>query len=181
MKYIILFFLVFGSFSSNEEQTIQSSATTITFFSKAALEDIEAVNKKAKAAIDLSNGQLAYSLYISDFEFDKKLMQKHFQNKYMEVEKYPKSTFSGTIQNWNGVENLSSTSTSFPIKGKMTIHGVEQQINETITLKKVGKTITMSSTFNVELVDYDIKRPKVMFQNIAETIEINVNSSYEIE
>src|SRR5688572_26549037 len=73
----------------------------IVFFSDAPMEDIKATNKKASSIFNTSNNEIVFSVPISEFQFAKSLMQEHFNEKYMESDKYPKSTFQGTIQNFD--------------------------------------------------------------------------------
>src|SRR5690349_8061189 len=82
-------------------QKYVAEKSQITFFSDAALEDITATNKKASSIFNSANGEIVFSVPISEFQFAKSLMQEHFNEKYMESDKYPKSTFQGKIENYD--------------------------------------------------------------------------------
>ena len=113
-------------------------------------------------------------MLIKDFEFDRKLMQEHFNENYMESDKYPKAYFSGTIQNFTGVE-LNSNSSEMLVEGKLTIHGVSRNISEKILIKRNGKSIAINSNFIVKSEDYQIEVPKILFQKIAREVQVAIN------
>lgn len=63
------------------------------------MEKIEAINKQVNAAIDLSTNQIVFKVLMKSFEFEKALMQEHFNENYVESDKYPNATFNGKIIN----------------------------------------------------------------------------------
>src|SRR5437868_2935959 len=71
----------------------------IEFYSKATLEDIDAKNKTVAAILDSQTGAMQFSVLMKGFEFQKALMQEHFNENYVESDKYPKGEFKGTITN----------------------------------------------------------------------------------
>src|SRR5256714_11238409 len=71
----------------------------IEFYSNAALEDINAKNKTVSAILDAKTGTIQFSVLMKSFEFEKALMQEHFNTDYVESDKYPKAEFKGTITN----------------------------------------------------------------------------------
>lgn len=156
-------------------QKFVAEKSVITFFSDALIEDITATNSKAVSLFNRQTGEVAFSIPIREFQFEKKLMQEHFNEKYMESEKYPKALFSGVLQNFDGsltgVQNVKA-------KGKLTIHGVTREVEISGTAE-VGNKITLKSKFPVKLADYKVKIPQVVFQNIAETVEVTVDITYK--
>src|SRR5688572_16044324 len=98
MKFLIPFFiLIILSPLSGFSQRYFAEKSKVTFFSDGVVEDITAGNDKVTSIFDALKGDVAFLLSIKDFEFEKKLMQVHFNEKYMESEKYPKSSFQGKI------------------------------------------------------------------------------------
>jgi hypothetical protein len=77
--------------------TAKEGATSITFLSEAPLEDIEAVNKGASIVLRTSTGDLQISVSVMNFKFKNALMEEHFNENYMESEKFPKCVFKGKI------------------------------------------------------------------------------------
>jgi polyisoprenoid-binding protein YceI len=128
-------------------QRYEVDSSVITFFSDAAIEDIEATNTKASGIFDAGTLQIAFSVPIDQFQFDKRLMQQHFNEKYMESEKFPTSTFSGKVDGFNpetkGSQNVVA-------KGKLKIHGVTRQVENKGTIDQ-NSSLVMNAKFIVVL------------------------------
>jgi polyisoprenoid-binding protein YceI len=112
------------------------------------------------------------------FTFEKALMQEHFNEKYIESHKFPKSTFKGKILDFNK-SSLTDKTREVMIRGTLTIHGISKEISVKGTLEKTKGGISGRSVFNINIKDYNIKVPSAVRKNIADTIEINVNMNYE--
>lgn len=154
-------------------QKYAATKSVVSFYSHATIEDIKAANTTSIGLADLSSNAVAFSITIKDFVFDKNLMQEHFNEKYMESEKYPKATFQGKIEGFDaatkGPQNVKAL-------GKMTMHGVTKDVELTGTMEATTETtVSITSTFIVKLEDYKIKIPQVLWQNIAESIEVKVD------
>ena len=156
-------------------QKYTSEKSTVTFFSSATLEDIKADNTKASSVFDASNGNIAFVVPINEFQFKKSLMQEHFNEKYMETEKYTKSTFQGKIVGFDP----NAATQNVKAQGKLTIHGVTKDVEIPGTIEKQGDKLVMKSVFIVKLADYKVDIPKLMWQNIAEQVEVTVNFTYK--
>ena len=167
---IILFALL--SFSFAKERYITREGV-ISFFSSTPLEDIKAINKQVSCVLDKSTGEFAFQLPIKGFTFKNALMQEHFNESYLESDIYPKSVFKGKILDWNTIQ-LSENPTEVLIDGELTIHGVKQKIKEPGKIWFNSSKIFGESNFNVQLIDYNVKVPKVVRSNIAEVINVNV-------
>ncbi|MAC94991.1 MAG: hypothetical protein CMC96_05785 [Flavobacteriales bacterium] len=178
MKKSVLFIsLVVLSFAGMAQKYMTQSGT-IKFFSETPVENIEAVNNQVSTVLNAENGELVFSLLIKAFVFEKALMQEHFNEKYMESDQFPKSTFKGKLLDFS-LDQLSSEFTDFKVKGELTIHGVTKEIEIVAQLKLEGDQIVAKSNFTVEVADYEIKIPSAVRENIAKTIEITVNADYE--
>jgi polyisoprenoid-binding protein YceI len=154
-------------------QKYSSQKSLVTFFSDGAIEDITAKNTQSIGMVDVATNSVAFSIPISNFEFEKTLMKEHFDEKYMETEKYPKSTFQGKITGFDpkkkGVQNAKA-------KGKLSIHGVIKEVElPGIIEVTADNKIQINSTFIVKLEDYKIKIPKLLWQNLAEQVEVKID------
>lgn len=147
----------------------------ITFFSSTPIEDIEAHNKQVNAVLDTETGDFVFRVLIKAFQFEKALMQEHFNENYMESHKFPNSTFVGKVANSSEIDWTKSGTVEATIEGELTIHGVSQQISETGTFEIGNEGIKGMSKFDVKVADYDIKIPRAVVNNIAESIEVTVN------
>lgn len=150
------------------------------FYSKAPLEEIEAVNKKVTSVLDASTGQVEFSVLMKAFEFQKALMQEHFNENYVESDKFPKATFKGAIDNASEVKWTSDGVYPVKVTGKMTLHGVAKDITVPGTIEIKGGKIFAKSTFNLLIRDYDIEIPNLVKDKVAETVKVEVNLNYEL-
>ena len=149
---------------------------SITFFSSAPLEDIEAKNSKAISLLNTRNSEIAVRVPIKQFQFRNKMMQEHFNENYMESERYPHATFKGKINEAldfqkPGTYDVSAT-------GILNIHGVDQRRTLKGKLTINGSGITLDTQFDVLLVDHKIKIPKIVFNKIAEKIAVTTRFDY---
>jgi len=143
----------------------------IDFYSKTPVKDIEAHSKAAGAIVNSETGQLAFKVPMKSFIFPNSLMQEHFNENYMESEKYPDATFSGKM---DPLVNFLKPGT-YPVKakGKLKMHGVEvdREFSGTITIN-TDKSATLASEIDVLLADHKIERPTVVMVEIAEKVAV---------
>lgn len=169
---ILLLVLIVSIASNANAQLLTQEKSRVTFFSDALLEDITATTTKAVALIDISKSEVAFEVPIKEFQFEKDLMKQHFNEKYMETELYPKATFAGKLVGFSGSKNGEQSVTA---EGKLTIHGVTKEVKIPGTIELAdGKKAVMKAKFIVKLEDYKVKIPSVVFQNIAEEVEVTV-------
>lgn len=148
----------------------------IRFFSSAPLEDIEANNYQVNAALDAETGQLVFKVLMKAFQFEKALMQEHFNENYVYSDKYPNATFSGEIKNMSEIDTGTPGTYEAEVEGELTIKGETNKINEKGTIEvKDMDTILGNTVFTILLKDYGIKIPGAVADNISEEIEITVD------
>lgn len=174
-RYLILSFVLL-SLAAHSQKKYAAEKGQISFFSDAVVEDIQATNSIVGSLFYPGTGDIVYIVKIRDFIFPKSLMREHFNEKYMESEKYPKSTFQGKITGFKegvtGDQKVKAT-------GKLTIHGVTRDIEVPGTITLTNGGLTMKAKFMVKLADYNIKIPKIIWQNIAEEIEVRIDFTYK--
>ncbi|MBN3036154.1 MAG: YceI family protein [Bacteroidales bacterium] len=152
---------------------------TIRFYSETPVEAIEAHNRQVNSALDLGTGEFVFKVLMKSFEFEKALMQEHFNENYVESDKYPNASFTGKVE---GMENLDLTKDGnydVEVTGDLTIHGVTKPVTAKGTLEVTGGTIRGRSQFPVKPADHDIKIPAAVANNIAETIDVTVEVNLE--
>lgn len=157
-----------------------SSTTHIKFFSSTPAENIEANNYKSVSTLDTKTGDIVFSVPMQSFEFEKALMQEHFNSKkFLDTKTNPKAKLTGKIANLDKVNFEKDGNYSAVVEGELTINGVTKPIKENVTFTVKGGKISLASKFNVTLADY-----KVAFEkgkpstNIAKTVEVTVHSNY---
>lgn len=175
IKYFFrVLFLVVAFNASAQKYVVENGV--ITFFSDAVIEDIKAENIKMSSIFNIETSDIAFSIPIREFQFEKKLMQQHFNEKYMDSEKFPKGTFTGKIE---GFDKSASSIQPVTATGKLTIHGVTQPVTMQGTIEMKNTKVAMKSRFIVKLADYKIDIPQLMWQNIAEQVEVTVEITYK--
>ncbi len=155
-----------------QAQKYISEKSSITFFSKATVEDIAAKNEKSMAMLDAGTGDIAFSVPIAEFQFEKSLMKEHFNEKYLESEKFPKATFQGKLTGFS----LSATGPqATQAKGQLNIHGVARDADITGTSEVRDGRIVLAAKFIVRLEDHNVKIPQLLWKNIAESVEVTID------
>jgi len=152
----------------------------VKFVSKAPMEQIEGVNKKVTSILDIATGQIEFSVLMKAFEFEKALMQEHFNENYVESDKFPKATFKGSIQNNSDVKWTVDGTYPVKVSGKMTLHGVTKEISASGTIEIKNGKISATSAFSLVIKDFDIVIPSVVKDKIAESVSVEVNLNYEL-
>ena len=146
----------------------------ISFYSHTIIEDITADNDKVAGVIDAASGEVAIIVKMVEFQFVKKLMQEHFNENYVESEKYPKGTFNGSITNNEDVDYSTPGTYKVQVEGELTIHGVKKTHSAEGSVEVTGAAIIARTKFLLNPEDFKIKIPKVVRKNIADSMEITV-------
>jgi hypothetical protein len=149
----------------------------ISFFSDAPVEDIAAVNKACKPIINTATNDIQMKIVISAFQFEKPLMQEHFNENYMESEKYPNAIFKGKIN--EKIDWTKDGEHKVTVTGKLNIHGVEKDRTLDGVVKVKGSEINISSIFKIHVADHGVKVPSMYIDNIAEDVEVKLNAILE--
>ena len=179
MKNILLGALVLSCFQFGYGQNRFFTKTgIISFEAGTAVEDIDAVNKSTTSIFDASSGQYEFAVLVNGFEFKRALMQQHFNEDYMESDKYPKAFLKGTISNIAAVNFKKDGSYPVTIKGVLTIHNVSRQIEVPGTFIVSGGNVSAKSQFDVALDDYKITIPSLVKDKVSKTAKVTVNCAY---
>jgi len=175
MKKILCLALLLIGFQS-KAQLFMTMNGEVSFFSKTPMEDIDAINKSVSSIINTATNEVAVQMRITNFTFPNKLMQEHFNENYLESEKFPSATFKGKIKESIDL-NVAGT---YPISatGIANIHGVSRPIELKGTIVSTGTTLALICQFEVKLVDYKVDIPKIVFAKIAEVIKISAKMNY---
>ncbi len=175
IKNIIpLLFLLFPLFGNSQGVLFYSNSGKVNFTSDAPLEVIKASSNSVAGAVKSTDRSFAFSVLVKSFEgFNSSLQRTHFNENYLESDKYPKITFEGKI-----IEdiNLGKDGTyNIRGKGKFSVHGVTQERIIPCKLIVSNGKLTVSANFTVFLDDHNIKIPAIVNQKIAEEILVSIN------
>lgn len=169
-KINLILVLCFASFLANAQTLYSTNKGQVSFFSDAPLEDINALNKASAAIINADNNEIAVQMRITDFEFPNKLMQEHFNENYLESEKYPTAVFKGKIK--ESIDFKTSGTYAATAEGTMTIHGVTKSVSIPGTIVSVGNQLKLDFKFPIKLEDYNVDIPTIVFNKIAEVVDV---------
>ncbi len=177
---IVLLFIFTCTVNAQTENKIVSKKTHFKIYSHTAAEDIEANNYKTVSTINTETGEFVFSVPMQSYEFEKSLMQKHYNSKkFLDTKQFPKSKLKGKITNLSDVHFKTDGTYTANIEGSLTIHGETKNISEKATITVKGGNITLNSKLNLTLADYAIAfkdgKPST---NIAKVIEITVVAEY---
>ena len=150
----------------------------IGFFGQTPLEDIKADNNQVVSILDTSSGELVFQILMRSFHFERSLMEEHFNENYIESEKYPKSVFKGKITNFSDINFSKSGTYNAIVEGEMNIHGVAKPFSAkgSIEIKKGG--ITAKSKFKIKPEDFKIAIPGLVKDKIAKEMEVSLEMNY---
>jgi hypothetical protein len=170
--YVAMFTFLFAVSTVTAQTKLFTKTGTISFKSKTAMENIEAVNNKVLSVWDITNGNIEFSLLVKGFEFDRALMQEHFNENYLESDKYPKAIFKGVVENSKNILLTTNNNYSVKVTGALTMHGVTKQITLPVSIKVKNGEVNATAAFSIVPQDYDIKIPGLVADKINKKIDI---------
>jgi hypothetical protein len=174
MKKIISIILSFFTLNTSiAQEKYYTKSGVIRFESKAPLEDIEAINRSVVCVYDKSSNAIQFSMNIRGFEFKKALMQEHFNENYMESDRFPKAEFKGVI-----IGDVKGFGTfDVKAKGNLLIHGVTKEVEVPGKLNITEDKVQLNAEFTIAVADYKIIIPALVRDKIAKTVKVSVNAS----
>lgn len=179
MKKYSFLFLMMVCAGLSQAQTLVSKNVNASFFSSAPIEDIEAISKVGASAIDTKTGSVLVKIPNTSFQFKKKLMQEHFNENYIESDKYPTSEFRGKIV--GHVDYAKPGTYNCTAKGNLQIHGVSKAYEVPLKIVVSDTAINTNTVFNVKLVDHGVDIPKIVIKNIAEVVQVKISASHPLK
>lgn len=180
MKYIISLLFVFIACIESDAQRLITRDAKINFSSEAPLEKIEAENNTVSSVLDLETGDLVFAVLIRAFRFEKSLMEEHFNENYMESEKFPKATFKGTIANFDQSKFTKEGNFDSVVNGSLTMHGETVQFSTPVNFEVTSEKITGKCAMHVLCSDYKIEIPKIVSDNISNEVNLEILAAYPI-
>ena len=178
MKQLLLLLVFTSYFAAKPDPKIfQTKSGKVSFYSAALLENIEAVNNQVDSKLS-TNGQMVFMIAIKGFRFENATMQEHFNENYMESDKFPKAVFQGKIANITEVDFEKDGIYKTTVVGTLEMHGVKQTITASGTVQINGTKAFAKSSFKIKLADYNIKGT-LIGDKIAKELAITVDCKYD--
>jgi len=169
--------LIIASVGLLKAQDVQTSkAINVRFFSSASLEDIEASTQNGTSVITTAKNDFFFLVPIKSFSFKSSLMQEHFNENYMESDKFPDARFTGKVN--EDIDWKKDGTTNVTVTGKLTVHGVDKDrtIPGTITVK--NGVVSINAKFDIACKDHGIKIPSMLAEKVAEIVNVTVSGTY---
>jgi len=172
MKTKIIMALLFISSLSHAQDKLITKTGMITFeASVPSFEEVKAKNSGVSCVLNTKTGEIASLALLKGFRFKVALMEEHFNENYVESDKFPKATFKGKIENFD-LSKITTTANNYTIKGKLELHGKSKDIAITAKIKKGKDGIEIVSDFTVNTDDFDIEIPSVVNKKVTKKVNV---------
>jgi hypothetical protein len=183
MKTIKIFFslLILFAFTlkTKAQDVFITANATVAFYSESTIENIDANAKNVAAAINIKNRKVYFKVKNTAFKFKSSLMEEHFNENYMESEKFPYSIFNGEIVEDKNIDLSKDGTYEVWVQGKLNIHGVEKEYKTKAIIVKQNDKIKATATFPVKIADHKIKVPSVVGANVAEEVNVKIEATLD--
>jgi hypothetical protein len=175
-RFIFIYIIIFCFFRTGYSQQLMTKTGFVGFYSKTPFEDIRAENNQAYAVLDPITYHIAFAVLLKGFIFPKELMQEHFNENYVESDKYPKATFAGIC---SGDMDLTKEGVyQVVIKGELNLHGITKPVETTAQLEIKKDRILGTSIFKIKPEDFQISIPGIVREKIASEISVKVQTDW---
>ncbi len=181
MKHSILSVLVLFVLAINMQAQKQLCKDGhVWFYGSTPLENVEAHSKTAAGIIDQSNGSVVVNALLKSFEFEKALMEEHFNENYVESDKFPKAVFKGSIVNLADIQFAKDGVYKATVKGDLNLHGVSKAVETVVTFTVKSGNLHVEGKFIVTPQDFNIAIPSLVQDKIAKNIEIHIDMNFKV-
>jgi hypothetical protein len=180
MKQVVLiFFFLLSLVNSSFAQKYYTKNGSISFLSKTSLENIKAENNQVMAVLNIQTGEIQFSLLLKGFHFEKTLMEEHFNEDYMETNKFPKANFKGMLSDVGRLSLTTDGMYTVTVNGELILHGISRKISSSGTITVKEGVVSATSTFGIRLSEFSIDIPNLVRDNIAENVEVKVSAVFD--
>lgn len=171
---LIIAVILLASFTTQGDKKITKTGTITLEASVPTFEEIKAKNSGVTCVLQTKTGDLQALALLKGFKFKIALMEEHFNENYVESDKYPKAVFKGKLENFDE-SKLSSTFKEYTLKGKLELHGKTKDISTLAKIKKTGTDIEVKTNFAINVTDYGIEIPSVVSKKVSKKVNLDCN------
>jgi hypothetical protein len=177
---VIIYILIFctTSISLAQEKWITETGNISFEASIPLFEEVNAINNSVKCVLNTKEKTIVCVLKIKDFDFKRDLMETHFNEIYLESDRYPKATFKGTIPNLE-IAKISSVEIILPINGKIKIHGITQPLSIKGKFKKTQDNLQLTADFELNTDDFKIEIPSMILPKVSKIVKSHIDFTLE--
>jgi hypothetical protein len=174
INFFLLLLIILANTNGFAQKLITKTGNIKFQASMPSYEEVAAENKSVSAVLEQSTGDFAALVLIKGFRFKVALMEEHFNENYMESEKFSKSTLKGKIEDFD-FSKITNTTKNFTLKGDLTIHGKTKPVSVIIKVVKVANGVNATGSFEVKPEDFNIDIPSMVSKKIADKVKITYN------
>ncbi|MFY7810247.1 MAG: YceI family protein [Flavobacterium sp.] len=179
MKKIIIALVLLNNLIATAQEKIITKTGEVNFeASVPSFEEVKGKNNSVSCVLNTKTGHIASMALAKGFRFKVALMEEHFNENYIESDKFPKITFKGIIENFK-FEDLTSNEKLYKIIGTMELHGKTKEIVINTKIKKVNNITYINSSFSINVSDFDIEIPSVVSKKLSK--KVNIISNFELK
>ncbi len=142
-------------------------------------EKVEGINRTATCVIDTKSGAMQFVALMKSFEFERALMEEHFNENYVESSKFPKAEFKGELKDNEEIDYSKDGTYTVKVKGILTMHGVSNEVKTDAKIIILNGKISATAEFSAKLEDYKISIPGLVADKVAKSAKITVSCSLE--
>ncbi|MES2811427.1 MAG: YceI family protein [Bacteroidota bacterium] len=170
-KAILIALFIIPLLGFSQDKIVTKTGTTTFEASVPSFEEVKATNKNSGCVLNTQTGDIVGLVFMKGFQFRLALMQEHFNENYMESDKYPKGIFKGKIDNFD-YNQLTTQKQDFIITGTIEMHGKSKDIRITSKIYKTGNTVFLSSNFDLNTDDFNIELPLLIRSKVAKKVSV---------
>jgi len=177
-KNTLTIFMMLVSVVISAQEKLMTKKGTIQFeASVPSFEEIKAKNENVSCVLNTKTGEIASLALVKGFRFKIALMEEHFNENYIESDKYPKATFKGKIQQFD-IQKITEKAVAYKMTGTLEIRGKGKAIETTALIRKTSKGIEIKSAFDVSTDDFGIEIPSVVSKKVSK--KVNIETLFEL-
>jgi hypothetical protein len=171
-KTLLLLLLSFITVSAQEKWS--TNKAFVSFEASVPLfEPIRAQSSTTLCILNTKKETILFVVNLTDFKFEKSLMQQHFNENYLETKRFPKAIFKGTLLLFD-ISKTNSFQSTYIMEGVITVHGKSKKMKVPAYLKKIGKQLELATNFNLNTDDFNIQIPFLVQDKIAKNVNVNL-------
>ena len=176
-KTLLFLLLAFATVSSQEKwsttKALVSFEASVPFF-----EPVQAQSSSSYCILNTKKSTIIFEVSVKDFQFERSLMQEHFNEYYLETKKFPKAIFKGAIAKFE-ISKITNVPNNMQLEGTITIHGKSRQINVPALIKKTQNQIEIATNFSLNTDDFAIQIPLLVRDKINKNVKVNLMAVLE--
>ena len=171
--------LLLAGVSVTAQEKMMTKTGKVTFeASVPSFEEVKATSETVTCVLNAKTGEIASQALMKSFRFKTALMEEHFNENYIESDKYPKATFRGKINEFDAA-SLTATAKDYTIQGKMEMHGKTKDVSMLAKIRKTDGGIEIVTNFTLNTDDFGIQIPSVVKNKVSK--KVNVKSVFLVK